>query len=343
MNKTSLNLISLFSGAGGLDLGFIWAGFNVIWAIDHFEDAACTYRHNIGNHIVCDDIESIDSSELPDADGIIGGFPCQGFSVANLKRSETDSRNKLYLQFIRFIRAKKPKFFIAENVKGILSLEKGKVFDQIITNFSKEGYKVTYSLLNAADYGVPQQRQRVFLFGVREDLTFEHSAFPPEPTHARPNLAKKLKLPTWISVGSALKGIPEPDEQNNFLNHEHTKYKLTFNGYLGHRKIDSKMPAPTITARGDDKGGVVILHHPNNHRRMSVRETAIVQSFPIDFYFCGRRTSAYRQIGNAVPPVLARAVAEAVLKSNIKSKEEISIHKKRELPYTPSLFGEATF
>jgi DNA (cytosine-5)-methyltransferase 1 len=343
MNNKNLNLISLFSGAGGLDLGFIWSGFNVVWAIDHFEDAACTYRHNIGNHIVCGDIEDIDVNTLPDVDGIIGGFPCQGFSVANLKRSENDSRNKLYLQFIRFIRAKKPKFFIAENVKGILSLEKGKVFNQIINNFSKEGYNVTYSLLNAADYGVPQQRQRVFLFGVREDLMFEGSAFPPEPTHARSNLARKLKLSSWMSVGSALRDIPEPDEKHDLLNHDYSKYKLTFNGYLGHRKIDSEMPAPTITARGDEKGGVVILHHPNNHRRMSVRETAIVQSFPIDFYFCGRRTSAYRQIGNAVPPLLAKAVAEAVLKSNINLKDESDVFKSRRLPYTPSLFGEATF
>lgn len=343
MINKSLNLISLFSGAGGLDLGFIWAGFNVVWAIDHFEDATCTYRHNIGNHIICDDIERVDATKLPEADGIIGGFPCQGFSVANLKRSENDSRNKLYLHFIRFIRAKKPKFFVAENVKGILSLEKGKVFSQIISNFSKEGYNVTYSLLNAADYGVPQQRQRVFLFGVRDDLTFLNSAFPPAPTHARPSLAKKLNLSSWSSVGEALRNIPEPDERHDLMNHEYTKYKLTFNGYLGHRKIDSEMPAPTITARGDERGGVVILHHPNNHRRMSVRETAIVQSFPIDFYFCGRRTSAYRQIGNAVPPLLAKAVAESVLESNIGSKANNAVAELGETAYTPSLFNEAAF
>lgn len=343
MTNKSLNLISLFSGAGGLDLGFIWAGFNVAWAIDHFEEAACTYRHNIGNHIVCDDIESIDAAKLPDADGIIGGFPCQGFSVANLKRSEADSRNKLYLQFIRFIRAKKPKFFVAENVKGILSLEKGKVFSQIVSNFSKEGYSVKYSLLNAADYGVPQQRQRVFLFGIRDDLTALNSAFPPAPTHARPNLARKLNLPSWISVGKALRNIPEPGSQHNLMNHDYTKYKLTFNGYLGHRKIDSEMPAPTITARGDERGGVVILHHPNNHRRMSVREVAIVQSFPIDFYFCGSRTSAYRQIGNAVPPLLAKAVAESVLKSNIGLKENNGAAELGKPACTPSLFSEAAF
>jgi len=340
MNNKKPNLISLFSGAGGLDLGFIWAGFNVVWAIDHFEEAVCTYRHNIGHHIVCDDIENIDPNKLPEVDGIIGGFPCQGFSVANLKRSEADSRNKLYLQFIRFIRAKKPQFFVAENVKGILSLEKGKVFDQIIDNFSKEGYQVMHSLLNAADYGVPQQRQRVFLLGIRNDLSIRNLIFPPKPTHARPNLARKLKLPSWVSVGKALKNIPEPDEPHNLMNHDYTKYKLTFNGYLGHRKIDSKMPAPTITARGDERGGVVILHHPNNHRRMSVRETAIVQSFPIDFYFCGSRTSAYRQIGNAVPPLLAKAVGETIIKYNIVSQAQQKLEKPK-LPFTPSLFGEA--
>lgn len=343
MSNKKLNLISLFSGAGGLDLGFIWSGFNVVWAIDHFEDAACTYKHNIGKHIVCGDIEDVNPSHLPDVDGIIGGFPCQGFSVANLKRSESDSRNKLYLQFIRFIRAKKPKFFVAENVKGILSLEKGKVFNEIMNNFSKEGYNVVYSLLNAADYGVPQQRQRVFLFGIRNDLSISESAFPPVPTHARQNISKKSNLPSWMSVGSALKDIPEPDEPNNLMNHEYTKYKLTFNGYLGHRRIDSEMPSPTITARGDEKGGVVILHHPNNHRRMSVRETAIVQSFPIDFYFCGRRTSAYRQIGNAVPPLLAKVVAESVLKSINASKSVNKFIESQKTAFTPSLFGEAAF
>ena len=115
-----MKIVSLFSGAGGLDLGFIAAGNEVVWANDLYGDAVETYRTNIGDHIVCRDIAEIPSSEIPDCDMVIGGFPCQGFSVANTKRHESDSRNKLYLQLLRVIRDKRPRFFLAENVKGIL-------------------------------------------------------------------------------------------------------------------------------------------------------------------------------------------------------------------------------
>ena len=118
-----------------------------------------------------------------------------------------------------------------------------------------------------------------------------------------------------MSCGDALSDIPEPSDESNLPNHSGSKYKLRFNGYLGHRKIDPAEPAPTITARGDDKGGVVIIHHPNNQRRMTVRETATIQSFPIDFVFEGTNTSAYRQIGNAVPPLFAKHLAESVRQS----------------------------
>ncbi len=339
-----MKVISLFSGAGGLDLGFVWAGYNVVWAIDNFADAACTYRHNIGDHIVCDDIESVNLQGVQDVDVVIGGFPCQGFSVANIKRSASDGRNKLYQQFVRFIEAKRPKYFVAENVKGILSLEKGKIFKQILEDFSRDGYRVQHALLNAADFGVPQLRQRVFLFGIREDISGQSSFFPPTPTHAHPNNARRLNLLPWVSVGESLKDIPEPHERHGLMNHDFTKYKLTFNGYLGHRKIDPNMPSPTITARGDERGGVVILHHPNNHRRMSARETAIVQSFPIDFFFCGSRTSAYRQIGNAVPPLLAKAVAQSVMNYDLaaKSSDMISnIAESRALNFQQPFFAEA--
>jgi DNA (cytosine-5)-methyltransferase 1 len=336
-----MNVISLFSGAGGLDLGFIWAGFKVVWAIDNFEEAACTYRHNIGDHITCGNIEDVDTSAVPDADVIIGGFPCQGFSVANIKRTGTDGRNKLYLQFIRFIEAKNPKFFVAENVKGILSLERGEVFSRIKDDFSRVGYSVRHALLNAADHGVPQQRERVFIFGIRHDLHCDTASFPPVATHAHPKDAERLGLRPWVSIGEALKDIPEPSEPHDLMNHDYTKYKLRFNGYLGHRRINPDMPSPTITARGDERGGVVIHHHPNNHRRMSARETAIAQSFPMDFFFCGSRTSAYRQIGNAVPPLLARAVGESVKRCAEHCKLAVSTDSYQQVKVVtvqPSLF-----
>jgi DNA (cytosine-5)-methyltransferase 1 len=300
-----VKIVSLFSGVGGLDLGFKMAGHTIVWANDLYTDAVETYKANLGNHIVCQDISVIDVNEIPDCDLIIGGFPCQGFSVANTKRHIHDGRNQLYKQLIRVISAKQPKFFIAENVKGIFSLAKGEVMKMILSDFSSIGYKVQAKVLNAADYGVPQLRQRVFIIGIRNDISYEFEY--PAPTH---QADEANGLPRWIGVGAALSVLPNPDEPNNIPNHDYSKYKLRFNGYLGHRKIDPQKPVPTVTARGDDKGGVVVLHHPNNQRRMSCRELAMVQSFPIDYVFSGTRSSVYRQIANAVPPLLAYAVAK---------------------------------
>lgn len=131
-----MKVVSLFSGAGGLDLGFIWAGHTIVWANDLFEDAVNTYRLNIGDHIVLNNIYNVQSDNIPDCDIVIGGFPCQGFSVANTGRHEDDERNKLYLEMIRVIKDKSPKFFLAENVKGILSIGKGQVFNNILNDFS---------------------------------------------------------------------------------------------------------------------------------------------------------------------------------------------------------------
>ena len=300
-----MKVVSLFSGAGGLDFGFKLAGHEIIWANDLYGDAVETYRVNLGNHIVCEDIFSVKVDDVPDCDIIIGGFPCQGFSVANTKRNIADERNQLYKQLIRIIKAKSPKFFLAENVKGIMSLGKGEVLKMIIEDFSRLGYNVQAKLLNAADFGVPQLRQRVFIIGVRNDIDFHYEY--PVSTH---NADGSNDLKKWLGVGEALRNIPDPDKPNNIPNHNYSKYKLRFNGYLGHRTINSEKPAPTVTARGDDKGGVVVLHHPNNQRRMSCRELATVQSFPLDYTFSGNRSSVYRQIGNAVPPLLACAVAK---------------------------------
>ncbi|MCM1220079.1 MAG: DNA cytosine methyltransferase [Lachnospiraceae bacterium] len=299
-----MRVVSLFSGAGGLDLGFKMAGHDIIWANDVYGDAVETYRHNIGNHIICEDIANVDAEIIPDCDIVIGGFPCQGFSVANTKRYEKDERNALYRQLVRVIKTKKPKFFLAENVKGLTNLAKGKVFQMILDDFSNLGYKVTYQILNAADYGVPQIRMRVIIVGVRNDIDFDYKF--PEPTHDKDG---GKNLPCWVSVAEAMAPIPNPDEPNDVLNHVYSKYKLQFNGYLGHRPLDPEKPAPTVTARGDNKGGVVILPHPNGQRRMSCRELATVQSFPLDYEFFGNNSSIYRQIGNAVPPLLGFAVA----------------------------------
>ena len=299
-----MKVVSLFSGAGGLDLGFKMAGHTIVWANDLYEDAVETYKKNLGNHITCKDIKEVSTKDIPECDIVIGGFPCQGFSVANWKRHVDDERNTLYKQLIRVISDKTPKFFLAENVKGLTSMEHGEVFKLILSDFEKMGYVVKYQIMNAADYGVPQTRQRVIIVGVRNDIDFVYEY--PEPT----NNKNGTGYPRWISVSEALKDLPNPDEPNSIPNHTYSKYKLQFNGYIGHRPLDPNKPAPTVTARGDNKGGVVILPHPNGLRRMSCRELATVQSFPIDFEFVGNNSSVYRQIGNAVPPLLAKAVAE---------------------------------
>lgn len=308
-----MKIVSLFSGCGGMDLGFIRAGVQVVWANDLYDDATETYKRNIGDHIFLGSIADVPSDNIPECDGVIGGFPCQGFSLANMGRHVDDTRNFLYREFVRVIRDKSPKFFVAENVKGILSLGKGEVFKKILEDFGQCGYLVKYHLFNAADYGVPQKRERVIIFGVKRELAVRLECFPPKPTHAR-NPEGGLKK--WFSIGDALAGLPEPgtEDPRELPNHTGTKYKITNNGYLGHRVVDPNQPAPTITARGDERGGVVIIHHPNNQRRLTVREAAIVQSFPKDFEFKGNNTSGYRQIGNAVPPMLSETVARSVLK-----------------------------
>lgn len=312
-----MKIVSLFSGCGGLDLGLIKAGHEVIWANDIFAEAVETYRNNIGCHVDERDIRKIPSSEIPDCDVVVGGFPCQGFSVANMKRNVSDIRNQLYREMVRVIRDKKPKFFIGENVKGMASLGGGEALKRIIHDFGKAGYNVHWKVVNAADYGVPQKRMRLIILGVRKDIALSSLSFPPKPTHASPELAKAAKLKPWKTVGEALAHFPEPEKAKNIPNHECSQYKLRFNGHLGHRVIDPDQPAPTVTGRGDEKGGVVVLHHPGNRRRMTARELAAVQSFPDKFVFAGAKTSAYRQIANAVPPLLGKAIG-IMLKENEK-------------------------
>lgn len=320
MKTNKPKVISLFSGAGGMDLGFKKAGFEIVWANDNFDDAVDTYKKNIGPEIYCGDIEKINLDLIPDADVVIGGFPCQGFSIANMKRTVDDERNVLYKYFVKIVKNKKPKFFIAENVKGILSIDKGKVIERIAEDFREVGYHVRYHLFNTANYGVPQTRQRVIILGVRSDIE-ANITFPPKQSHS---VVEMLGLKKHISIGEVLKSIPDPDSKHDLKNHVYTKYKQKFNGYISNRKVDPEKPSPTVTARGDGKGGAMIINHPFLPRRLSCRELASVQGFPLDFEFSGSMTSIYRQIGNAVPPPFAHAIATMLsdaLKKGLKEKK----------------------
>lgn len=304
-----MKIISLFSGAGGLDLGLIQAGNSVIWANDIDKDAVATYKENIGDHIIWDDIKNIDISTLPDADVVVGGFPCQGFSQANRLRALDDDRNQLYRFFYNTIKIKQPKFFIAENVKGILSLGKGEAIKQIVADFQEAGYITSINLVNMANYGVPQTRQRVLIIGQRTDLGDELLFKFPEPTHS-----KNGDLPQWVSIQQAIDHFPDPDTENDVLNHIYSAYKVEYRNFTGHRETDPTKPSPTVLARGNGKGGVCAIPHYNGKRRLTIRESASVQTFPENFHFHGTMGSCYRQIGNAVPVLFAKKLGEELMR-----------------------------
>lgn len=409
MNK--YKIASLFSGCGGLDLGFINQGFEVVWANDFFKEAVETYTKNIGDHIIFGDITKIPSEEIPNNfDILLGGFPCQGFSVANTKRSMEDERNFLYKELLRLIKDKNPKFFVAENVKGLLSMQKGKVIEMIIDDFKSLGYEVDYRVLKASDYGVPQNRERVVIIGNRLGL---ENPFP-QKTHGLVNNLFDDNLKPYQTVKDAVGHLAtvRTRDKSFLLNgktvHNHVartnvadkfwgrKYKVNQHdicdylkywrdksgwstkrvdehfGYAhtaGHwfrkdnnsgsipnpkdwwelKKIlgfDDKydkavtelelkeikfeqslrinnweMPSDTITATGPEI-------HPNRERRMSVRECAIIQTFPEDFVFYGSLGNMYKQIGNAVPVLLAEKIAE-VIKHELDKYEQSNKRTKR--------------
>lgn len=310
-----MKIVSLFSGAGGLDLGLIQAGNKVIWANDIDKDAVATYKENIGEHIICDDIGNIDVDDIPKSDVVVGGFPCQGFSQANMLRVLDDDRNQLYKFFYKVIKSKQPSFFIAENVKGILSIGKGAAIEQIIADFEEAGYTVAVHLVNMADYGVPQTRQRVIIIGQREDLGEEMFFQFPAPTYAKDGDNR------WISIKQAIDHFPDPDLENNVLNHIYSAYKVVYRNFTGHRETNPDKPSPTILARGNGKGGVCAIPHYNGNRRLTIRESASVQTFPEDFYFVGNMNSCYRQIGNAVPVRFARKLGEELIRLEKEMEE----------------------
>lgn len=312
-----MKVLSLFSGAGGLDLGLIQAGNQVIWANDIDKDAVETYRTNIGDHIICEDIRNIDIASMPDSDVVVGGFPCQGFSVANRMRTLDDDRNQLYRFFYNTILIKQPMFFIAENVKGILSLGKGEAIKQILEDFLNAGYITEKHLVNMADYGVPQTRQRVIIIGQRKDLGSEMLFHFPAPGY---NKDGSNGLKPRVTVKEALDHFPDPDMPNDVPNHIYSAYKVEYRNFTGHRQTDPEKPSPTILARGNGKGGVCAIPHYNGKRRMSIRESASIQTFPEDFVFHGAMNSCYRQIGNAVPVLFASLLGKELMRIE---KEEI--------------------
>ena len=327
-----MKIISLFCGCGGMDLGLVKAGHKIIYANDIDKDSIDTYKKYFikkfkisPSHIHLKDIKKEKINNLPNVDVVVGGFPCQGFSIANIfrknKRKMERKNNELYLEMIRIIKGKKPKYFIAENVPGILSLggyrndqkkkeKKGLIFESILIDFQKIGYKVKWQILNAADFGVPQSRKRVLILGTRKDIKKELTH--PQPTHSRNDDLFLKKTPSLWDTINDLEKIKTDDK--SILNHEGTKHKVKYNGYIGNRVTKKDTVSPTIVGRGGGTGGPVIIAHPNGKRRLTVRETARLQSFPDDMFFCGSISSGYRQIGNAVAWPVAYALGKSLKK-----------------------------
>jgi DNA (cytosine-5)-methyltransferase 1 len=305
-----MKVVSLFAGCGGLDLGLIKAGHEIVLASDFDKDCKSTYVKNIGDHFWLGDVKELDGKTLPKYDILTGGFPCQGFSVGNMYRDVSDKRNELYLEIVRLLEETKPKYFLAENVQGLLSLGGGSVAKMILKDFSNigsdtdfPGYEVKMALLNAQDYGVPQSRKRVIFLGVSKTIPEKNRSilldnFPPKPTHGN-------SIPGLLphnTLRNAIGDLPEPytPKSENINNHHGTKHQVKLNGYMGNRKLSWDKPGPTMVGRGGGTGGPVIAVHPNLNRRFTVRETARIQSFPDDFIFEGSISSQFRQIGNAI-------------------------------------------
>lgn len=306
--------ISLFSGAGGLDMGFENAGFRTIWAND-FEADACKTHENWSNaKVVCGDIAKVDASDIPDADIMLGGFPCQGFSLSGPRKID-DSRNVLYKHYVRIVKAKKPLMFVGENVKGLLTMGNGSIIEAIVADFEDCGYDVFYKLLNAKDYGVPEDRERVIIVGFRKDLGIEGFEYPAPRSYR-------------VTIRDVLKYLPEPKPEE-VCNAPYSSRYMSRNRKRGWDEVSYTIPAMakqvTLWPGSPDMIKIAPDHWEFGSdgitRRFSWREAAAIQTFPPEIEFYGDLTSKYKQIGNAVPVKLAEIIAThlyAILSNKIK-------------------------
>lgn len=321
-----MKVVSFFSGCGGLDLGFEQAGFEVVWANDNDPAVYETYLRNHPSTYLCKkDMREITMDEIPKCDGFIGGPPCQSWSEGGKQRGLEDERGKMFLTYIRFIRAKKPKFFVIENVRGILNAKHFKTFMAMLDELRDAGYVVHYQLMNAMDYHVPQERYRVIVVGIRSDLATDYH-FP------------KPDIPCFITLRQAIGDITENPKEyiSKSVNTEYGK-RLNHDVYMG--PFDDKFMARNRVRAWDDVSYTIQAQarncplHPQApkmvyisrdkqifkpgyehlYRRLSVRECARIQSFPDNFRFYYRDVcDGYKMVGNAVPPRLGKAIALSI-------------------------------
>lgn len=352
MNIRKYTVLDLFCGCGGISCGYHLSGFEIIGGIDFNLDATKTFKHNFKNaNVKCIDITTISDENIindySNVDVIVGGPPCQGFSAANRWQKEKDDpRNKLFYEYIRFVKILKPKIVMIENVRGILTRDNGYAKERIETILGEEGYILNMMVLDASDYGVPQNRKRAFIVGVRKDFSeikfdfnqlvklqkvtvedaigelygFENNTSEYIELTEKPNTAYRkylrseknliidheIRYPadivqkriSFVPQGGNWKYVPVELWPNNRSNRHSSAYK----------RLDPKTQSCTI----DTGNAHSNYFHPLYNRIPSIRESARLQSFPDCFNFRGSRGSKYKQIGNAVPPLLAKAIADKV-------------------------------
>lgn len=307
-----ITVVSLFSGCGGMDLGFVGdfeflgrhyskTGFDIIWA-NEISPAACkTYRENLGDYIIEGDISEQIANLPHEADIVVGGFPCQDISINGKMLGVQGKRSSLYTYIVEAVKRIKPKVFVAENVGGLLLKQNEYSLNKILDDFNSLGYNLTYELYHAEEYGVPQTRERVIFVGTKKGLP---KFIPPEPCSSKP-----------VTAFEALHDLEEHPWDKSF---SHIWSEAKVSGEQGNRKLLADRPGYTM--RAECHGN--IQFHYSLPRRISMREAARIQSFPDSFVFpCGLRETE-RQIGNAVPPVLAWYIANAVKSVIVGSKLE---------------------
>lgn len=324
-----LKAVSLFAGCGGLDLGFENAGFNIVWANDFNKKIEETYKRNHKDtELVIKSIVDLKPDEIPDCDVIIGGPPCQSWSAAGAGRGIEDSRGQLFYDYIRLIKAKRPIAFVAENVKGIVSKKHIESFKEIVSLFDEAGYSVTTKVLNAKNYGVPQDRERVFIVGTLKEFDIKFDF---------PNVINTDG--NYVTLKEAIGDLVDnPGEyyegsfSSMFMsrNRKRSWDEVGFTVQASGRQTQIHPNSPDMIVVGKDKR----VFDPDSDkliRRMSVRECARIQTFPDSFEFLSTMEENYKMIGNAVPVKLAEAVATqlkiALDNVNIDDSREIAITK----------------
>ncbi len=343
-NPNGPRLVSLFSGCGGMDVGFEQAGYHRVWANDFDKDAQAVFRLNLGE-IDGRDITTVPEDEIPDCDIITAGFPCQPFSNAGNRKGVYDARGELYLECLRIIEKKKPKVVLFENVKGLLSSrhQNGeKLIDVIKGDLVNLGYQVNYRVVNASDYGVPQNRERMILVAFRDDIgkVFE---FPPiQGDKSQLTLRHILDIPAdtpnqssyWayspqaqnmieqIPQGGSWKNIPYENLSPRFQRIRDDMKRYHAPNFYRRFSLDEINGTITASAQPENCG----ITHPTQNRRYTIREIARIQTFPDDFVFFDNSlkdiVAMYKVIGNAVPARLAKVLGTAILNQAFLEEEK---------------------